>query len=219
MLDLTGMSLEELVTMRLRMAEAANRQMRRMTAEGMTKGNAMAAIADPWLKRRGRTRFSTAKRAQPVSEYAKTATGTRKLTEKEIRARQMQKEKAEIQKIWEFQHKQTYTIKGLKKQREAAREGFKKYFNLDYTDEETQEIMELDAFTWLLKTKGYEAMQSVARAINDGAVTAEEAANRINNLRKSVTDMAAFEKMTLEQLFKEMEIPFKPEYISSMPGR
>lgn len=214
--DLTGMSLEQLMAKRQKLAQAANRQMRRLTAAGYTKGNAMAKYAEPYLQRQGRTRFSERKTPFPVrNPYKETKAGVRLKTDAEIIAEQIRMEKTEIAQLERFMGAKTYSIKGIKEQREQAHETFRIRYGVDFDDETIDMLFEIDAFEWIRKTFGSETLNDVVKAINEGQSTAEEVIKKVNDIRVRYNESKEYSDWSVEQLFENLGMQWKPEYRQS----
>lgn len=210
--DLTGMSLEQLMAMRQKLAQAANRQMRRLNERGYTKGNAMSQWALPYLERQGRTRFSERKTPFPVrNPYKETKAGVRLKTDAEIRAEQIRMEKTEIAQIERFMFAKTYKIRNIEEQRKKARDAFKDLYGLDLPDETIDELFELSAFDWVRQMFGYRTVVEMSKAIAEGQATAAEVKKKIDAARARYKD-SEVENWTVEQLFRELGMTWKPEY-------
>lgn len=210
--DLTGMSLEQLMSMRQKLAQAANRQMRRLTERGYTKGNAMSQWALPYLQRHGRTRFSERKTPFPVQNpYKETKAGVRLKTDAEIRAEHLRMEKMEIAQIEKFMHAKTYKIRDIEEQRQKARDAFKNLYGVDLPDETIDELFELSAFDWVRQMFGYRTVVEMSKAIAEGQATAAEVKKKIDAARARYQD-SEVENWTVEQLFRELGMTWKPEY-------
>ena len=214
--DLTGMSLEELVAYRKQIAQAANRQIRRLRAKGYEKGNALSKVAEPYLARTGNRRgFS--ERAKPFdiwNPYKETKAGVRRKTDAEIRAEQIRREKAEIGQIENFMEAKTYKISGIKEQRRKMKETYKKNYGVELTDELISTIFETEAFEWVRQTYGSQTVAELAHAINEGQATSEEIINRINELRQRY-EQTKLDDFSVETLFEELGLEWKPEYRQS----
>lgn len=211
--DLTGMSLKQLMSMRQKLAQAANRQMRRLTAAGYTKGNAMAKYALPYLERQGRTRFSERKTPFPVrNPYKETKAGVRLKTEAEIHAEQIRMEKTEIAQLERFMSAKTYNIKGIKEQRRQAHETFRESYGVDFDDETIDMLFEVDAFEWIRKTFGSETLNDVVKAINEGQATADEVIKKVNDIRVRYNESKEYSDWSVEQLFENLGMEWDPEY-------
>lgn len=219
MTDYSDWSLEDLVAERLRVAERVNRQMRRMEAAGETTGNVFAAKAKPWLIRQGRKRFSTYKGPQKVNEYIQTSSGPRRKTEAEIREAQRRKEIAELGIMEQIQSAQTYTVRGVVQRRKKFAETMRREWEIDLSEEEIRKLFELDAFEWVRQTLGSLTMMALARSINSGASTADEVRDRINQMRARAMDEEEFAEMAPEDLFDELGLEFKEEYLQYTPRR
>lgn len=210
--DLTGMSLEQLMSMRQKLAQAANRQMRRLTERGYTKGNAMSQWALPYLQRQGRTRFSERKTPFPVrNPYKETKSGVRLKTDAEIRAEQIRMEKTEIAQLERFMEAKSYKIRDIEEQRKKARDAFKDLYGIDLPDETIDELFELSAFDWVRQMFGYRTVVEMSKAIAEGQATAEEVKKKIDAARTRYKD-SEVENWTVEQLFRELGMSWKPEY-------
>ncbi len=210
--DLTGMNLDQLIALRRKLAQAANRQMRRLTAAGFTKGNAMSQWALPYLERQGRTRFSERKTPFEIhNPYKETKAGVRLKTDAEIRAEQMRMERREIAQLERFMESKSYHIKDIKEQRQKARDAFRAEFGLEVPDETIDEMFEVKEFEWLRQTFGYVTLTEAAQAINKGQATAEEVKKKINEVRLKYNEKE-MKDWTVERTFKEMGLEWKPEF-------
>lgn len=217
--DYSGRTLEQLMAKRQKLAQAANRQMRRLTEAGYTKGNAMAKYADPYLQRQGRTRFSERKTPFPVrNPYKETKAGVRLKTDAEIRAEQIRMEKTEIAQIERFMNAKTYSIKGIKEQRKQAHDTFRERYGVDFDDETIDMLFEVDAFEWIRKTYGSETLNDVVKAINEGQATAEEVIKKVNDIRVRYNESKEYNDWSVEQLFENLGMEWKPEYRQSRRG-
>ncbi len=215
MTDLNDLTLPELTALRRKMAETANRQMRRLVTAGMESQSRAYKSASSWLNRQGRTRFSTAKNPPAVNEYAETKAGTRRISEKEIEAKQRRREMAEIAQIQHFQNAPTAKIKKIKQQRKEIRQKIKDQTGVELTDEELEDLFEVEAFEWIYLTFGQLGIQAVARAVEEGQSTPDEVRRKINLLRADKTKEQQFDDMTIQQLFEELSLEFKQEYIQN----
>ena len=203
--SLSSMTLEQLVVTRYKMAESINRQIRRLRKAGYDKSGALSKIAEPYL--RNRRGFSERKTPLPVKTDGKTA--------KRIEYEQKRKEIAEIRAMQRFYKAQTYRIKGIKEQREKAKESFKKQLGVEITDEEIKDMYEMEAFEWLKTTLGSDFVNAIARAINAGAATVDEVRTKINRMRYQYNEEDLME-MPIDDIFDLLGINFKPEYLNPL---
>lgn len=202
-MDYSKMTVQELAETRRKMAESVNRQIRRLRASGYDNTGALKKIAEPYLrKRRG---FSTGKSPLKVN----TAGKTKARIEYDIK----RKEIAEIRAMERFRQAQTYSIKGIREQRRKARESFKAQLGVEITDKEVEEIYEFEAFGFIKQTLGSPVVNALARAINAGASTAREVRSKIDAMRKKYSE-EEIEDMSIEELFEEVGIEFKEEYLN-----
>lgn len=210
--DYSGWTLEQLMARRQKLAQAANRQMRRLTERGYTKGNAMSQLALPYLQRQGRTRFSERKTPFPIrNPYKETKAGVRLKTDAEIRAEQIRMEKTEIAQIERFMGAKTYKIRDIEEQRKKARDAFKDLYGLDLPDETIDELFELSAFDWVRQMFGYRTVVEMSKALAEGQATAAEVKKKIDAARARYKD-SEVENWSVEQLFRELGLTWKPEY-------
>lgn len=210
-MDFTGMPLEKLSYFRRQLAKRANQRMVELEKAGYTSGNAMSQWAKPYLNRQGRNRFSERKTPLPVQNlYKDTKAGRRLKTDAEIRAEQIRLEKAELAQLQRFLDSPSSTVYRVEQLRKKAREAFKQNNGVDLTDEELDDLFELDAFEWFKQIRGSQELVELAKAINEGQATTEEVRKKIDEARgKAESD---WEDKTVESVFEELGLEWKPEY-------
>lgn len=176
MTDYSNFTLEELIAIRIRKAEAANRQIRRWNAAGLKgKPSAMTRIADPYLHAMGRTRYATKKTAiSGRTEYQRR--------QAEIR---------EISNIERLQGSATYSIHGYKRMKQKALTGLARAAGIDiaspegkrFLEEVAETLVASDQWGWLKRTVGSDVLLEVSRQIAKGNATRDEVLARITEMR------------------------------------
>ena len=213
MTDYSAFSLEELVQIRAKMAQRVNRQLRQLAKKGYTRqGEALNRKAQTYLDRQGRSRFSERKTPFDVTNpYKETKAGTRLKTPGEMRAEQKRKELAEIAQMERFQESKSYKISDIKESREKMRKTMKEEYGVDLSEEDLTMIFEVDAWQWVRQTYGSQTVNELAKAVNEGQATVQEVTERINAMRARYEE-TKLKDMSVEDLFDELGLKYKPEY-------
>ena len=201
-MDYSQMTLQELSATRRALAQTVNRQIRRLREKGYTTGNALQKYAEPYL--RGRRGFSESKSPLKVNTEGKT--------QARIEYEQRVKEIAEINAMLRFKNAQTYKISGIKKQRKKAQQAFAEQLGVKLSDQEIAKLYEYDAFSYIKQVQGSDVVNAIARAINAGASTPDEVRQKINAMRLKYSS-EDLEDKSIEEIFEELGMEFKPEYL------
>lgn len=190
--DTSGMNLTQLADYRRKLAETANRQMRRWVTAGLEEKPSAYTKAESWLNRLGRDRFSTAKAPMPA----------------ETEAAQRRRELAEIAQMKQYMGSASYSKTGYEKVKKKAREGFAKAAGVDLSDKQLEILLKSESFGWLKRTVGSGVLLDVARAIAKGQSTAEEVKQKMDSVfeqyAKSAEMENAFKNRPIDELFQAL---------------
>lgn len=190
--DTSGMNLDQLADYRRRLAETANRQMRRWAESGLAGKPSAYGKAEGYLKRQGRERFSTAKAPMHA----------------ETEAAQRRRELAEIAQMKQYMGSASYTKTGYEKVKKKSRQGFAKAAGVDLSDKQLEILLKSESFGWLKRTVGSGVLLDVARAIAKGQSTAEEVKLKMDNVfnqyAKSTETETKFKNRPIDDVFSEL---------------
>ena len=190
--DTSGMNLTQLADYRRRLAETANRQMRRWAASEYAGKPSAYGKAEGYLKRQGRERFSTSKFPMPA----------------ESEAAQRRRELAEIAQMKQYMGSASYSKSGYENVKKKARQGFAKAAGVDLSDKQLDILLKTESFGWLKRTVGSGVLLDVARAIAKGQSTAEEVRKKMDSVFeqyvKSLDTESKFKNRPIDELFSEL---------------
>lgn len=202
--NLFDYSLDELIDLRQRLAQTANRQMRRWAASSMeNKPSAYTRYAKAYLRQ-----YTNPQTGEPLERFH---TGSKPIGG----GKEWQQRRTEIKEInamLRYMNAPTYTTSGYKKAKQKAVEGLAKAAGLTPGSEEYNRLIKTAAdsiiaseqWNWLKRTIGSDAILEVSRQLAKGTATKEEVVQRINEM--TVREMAGvnYKDMPLEDVYSEL---------------